>query len=211
MKRDIDLARQLLLEIEHRGVECSLSVLRPGQGEDVDQRVRYHLRLLIDAGLLKEVDRTKSGVPCVRLTHEGHELIELIRSDVRWREAKWACQERTGGLSLIVIRQVLLAWADDRGGRVAAYRYGRRRRLPMAPALMEGEYVRPRYAAYRPEPYRAPRVADVAGQPWAEPAVRYVPVHDDYRMWDRSTVGVDVDGDGIVDYEVDAVLPDYLI
>ena len=28
MKRDVDLARQLLLDIENRGTDCSVSVLR---------------------------------------------------------------------------------------------------------------------------------------------------------------------------------------
>ena len=111
MKRDLDLARQLLLDIENRGTDCSVSVLRSGSNHQSEEQVRYHLRLLIDAGLLKEIDRTSAGIPCVRLTHEGHELLELARSEPRWREAKYACQERLGGLSLTVIRGILLRWA----------------------------------------------------------------------------------------------------
>src|SRR5262245_15160241 len=80
MKRDIDLARQLLLDIEGRGADCSVSVLRTDVNHDAEERVRYHLRLLVDAGLLKEIDRTASGVPCLRLTDAGHELIELARN-----------------------------------------------------------------------------------------------------------------------------------
>ena len=78
MKRDLDLARQLLLDIESRGADCSTSVLRSGPNHDLQERIRYHLRLLIDAQLLQEVDRTSSGVPCVRLTHEGHELLGIV-------------------------------------------------------------------------------------------------------------------------------------
>ncbi len=83
MKRDVDLCRQLLLDIEGRGVDCSLSVLRTGGEHEAEPRVKHHLRLLVDAGYLKEVDRTSDGVPCVRLTDQGHELIELARSESR--------------------------------------------------------------------------------------------------------------------------------
>lgn len=111
MKRDLDLARQLLVDIESCGADCSVSTLRGEPDHDAQERIRHHLRLLIDAGLLKEVDRTSAGVPCVRLTHEGHELLELSRGESRWNEAKWICQERFGGVSLTVIRDILLRWA----------------------------------------------------------------------------------------------------
>jgi len=111
MKRDIDLARQLLLDIEARGADCSVSVLRTAADHQSEDRVRYHLRLLIDAGYLKEIDRTTNGVPCLRLTDAGHELIELTRSESRWRHAKRACHEHTGGVSLTVIRGLLVKWA----------------------------------------------------------------------------------------------------
>jgi hypothetical protein len=129
MKRDLDLARQLLLDIEARDADCSVSVLKPtplreslngtanhnfaSSNFDSDERIRYHLRLLIDGGYLREVDRTTAGVPCVRLTHDGHELIELTRREELWREAKWLCQEHTGGLSLTVIRTFLVRLATD--------------------------------------------------------------------------------------------------
>ncbi|TWU28280.1 DUF2513 domain-containing protein [Bythopirellula polymerisocia] len=122
MKRELDLARQLLLDIESRGPDCSVSVLRPNvnhssvANHESEERIRYHLRLLIDAGLLKEVDRTTAGIPCVRLTHEGHELLELARHENLWREAKWLCQERTGGLSLTVIRTFMVRLAVGPSG-----------------------------------------------------------------------------------------------
>jgi hypothetical protein len=157
MKRDIDLARRLLLDIENRGADCSVGVLRSEPNHETEERIRYHLRLLIDAGLLKEVDRTSSGVPCVRLTYEGHELLELTRSEARWREAKWTCQERTGGQSLIAIRALLLRWAV--AGPVNEFppvAYGRRRSyLPMASHYPH--HHRPlvyRRDSYRFEPYR---------------------------------------------------------
>jgi hypothetical protein len=135
MKRDLDLSRQLLLDIEARGVDCSVSALntdpishsatngRVGtnghvngfvhSSYELDERIRYHLRLLIDGGYLKEVDRTTAGVPCVRLTHDGHELLELARHEPLWREAIYLCQERTGGESMTAIRTFLIRLATQ--------------------------------------------------------------------------------------------------
>lgn len=137
MKRDIDLARQLLLDIEARGADCSVSVLRTTADHDVEERVRYHLRLLVDAGFLKEVDRTSSGVPCLRLTDAGHELIELCRSESRWRHAKYACQQATGGLAIAVVRGILLEWA------LVAVPRRRRYRAPADHVLVDRRYAAP--------------------------------------------------------------------
>jgi len=219
MKRDLDLARQLLLDIENRGTDCSVSVLRSGSNNQSEEQVRYHLRLLIDADLLKEIDRTSAGIPCVRLTHEGHELLALARSEPRWREAKYACQERLGGLSLTVIRSILLRWAI-----AATRRAPRTPRTPVGRRLRyETDLARER-APYRVEPYRtAERPID--RDYFEEDNVRYVNVRpevDEYRERPyrygieprygiEHRYGVDLDGDGRVDAEIDSMLPGYLI
>ncbi|MCA9258537.1 MAG: DUF2513 domain-containing protein, partial [Planctomycetales bacterium] len=210
MKRDIDLARQLLLDIESRGADCSVSVLRTGPNHDAEERIRYHLRLLIDAGLLKEVDRTASGVPCVRLTHDGHETIELIRNEARWREAKWICQQRCGGLSLTVVRGILLRWAVSSRYASTHPTYGRRRRsyvptsyVPSHLAhthLADEDYYRVR-SGYRMEPYRFDGYYyPEARETWQDDD-RYVWRHaDNVDRWrERWHVnGADLNGDGVV-------------
>lgn len=203
MKRDLDLARQLLLEIENHGTDCSVSVLRSGPESETEESIRYHLRLLIDAELLKEIDRTSTGIPCVRLTHDGHELLELVRNESRWREAKWTCQDRTGGLSLKVIRGILLHWALTGPKRLPRQRLVATSR----PSHYEPEAVASR-PAYRVEP-----------QPledrsyWEEDNVRYVRVRaEEGRSRERVVrEGIDLDGDGIADLSYDASLPGYLI
>lgn len=127
MKRDLDLARQLLFDIEAHGANCALSTLRAGATESADECVRYHLRLLIDAQFVKEIDRTTSGVPCVRLTNAGHELLELARSDARWHDACRSVAETTGGESLTVIRALLVKWAIDSASRPERPAYRRYR------------------------------------------------------------------------------------
>lgn len=199
MKRDVDLARQLLLDIENRGADCSVSVLRPGPNHEAEERVRYHLRLLIDAGLLKEIDRTAGGVPCVRLTDAGHEMIELTRSEACWRDAKWACHERTGGLSLLVIRSVLLRWAVD------ASRLPPRRRYTSVPQeWLEGRH-RGRRSPYQLEPYVEDEVARAA-----EDEVHYIRVRSGrHNGWQLN--GVIDEAVVPASVERDATLPEFLI
>lgn len=211
MKRDIDLARGLLLDIEARGTDCSVSVLRTDANHDAEERVRYHLRLLVDAGYLKEVDRTASGVPCLRLTDAGHELIELVRVESRWREAKWACQERTGGLSLTVVRGILLEWAlgARRGPRL------RRRYRTAAPLVVDRPYDYEYEPAYDFEPpydrgYGLDGVAiEDSWRAADRDGVRYVRIEPRRNGgWRprRGKLNGELDGEAFA-----ATLPDYLI
>lgn len=204
MKRDIDLARQLLRDIEKRGADCSVSVLhtRTRTDHEYDEQIRYHLRLLIDAGLLKEIDRTSEGIPCVRLTNDAHEFLELTGSESRWREVKYACQERTGGLSLSVIQSLLMRWALGPIGRE-----WRRPRAYFSPGYRP-ESFSSRYreeSAYHVEPHG---FHDHDG--FSDHDARYVRVGPEYRdRWARA--GFDLDGDGHIDTEFDTSAPGYVL
>lgn len=177
MKRDIDLARQLLFDIESRGPDCSLTALRQGSlpadyvrertTTEPNDRIRYHLRQLIDAGLVKEIDRTNAGVPCVRLTHAGHELVELSRCETRWQDAKACVFDATGGISLAAVQTMLTKWAvegaarADRYGHYANTVYGRRayRAYETRAPYYHRTQPRRRYEAYRVD-YREPLLRD---------------------------------------------------
>lgn len=189
MKRDIDLCRQLLLDIENHGTDCSLSVLRTSVAQDADEHIRYHLRLLIDAGFVKEIDRTSAGVPCVRLTSSGHEFIELVRGDARWREAKWIVQEQTGGQSLTVMRALLTKWAVENTARSGRHRlddrdeHYRDERLRRYRRTYRSQYHLPHY--YHPEHYRTEhyRTEPYRTEPYRTEPYRYEPhMVDSYRF-----------------------------
>lgn len=130
MKRDVDLVRHILFEIERHGADCTLELLRDGSSREIDERTRYHLRLCIDAGLAKELDRTASAAPCVRLTNAGHEFLDICRGDDRWQAAKWVVHQQTGGLSLAVLRAVLTKWAVQGISRTERQRRWRRTYRP---------------------------------------------------------------------------------
>lgn len=187
MKRDLDLCRQLLADIEAHGPDCAVTALRPGVAGEAEETVRYHVRLLIDAGLVKEVDRPSSAVPCVRLTSAGHELLELAHSESVWREARWVVGERTGTQSLAVIRAVLAHWAYEAAVHGDGYRP---RRLPVRGYLPYAH----RPAPLRVEPRRRfERDLDAVG-----PRVARRPVRSPYAYLER------FDWDGPVDWR-DAV------
>jgi len=201
MKRSLDLARKLLLDIENRGSNCSVSVLRTGPDNSAEERVRYHLQLLIDAGLLSEVDRTSAGIPCVRLTHEGHELLELTRSESLWQEAKWICQERLGGLSLTMIRQLLLRMTL---GGSPGYATPRRTYVSRRPRV-ENE-------SYRVEPLRSiHRLDDRDGV--EERRVSYVRVRPESAVSKDRILryGLDWEDESQLDSSLDSIFPAHLI
>lgn len=112
MKRDVDLMRRLLLEIEVRDAKSPIDALGCEAWHDGGERIRFHIRLLVDAGLLKEAGHNSAGVPCVRLTHEGLEFIELARNEVRWSAAKSAVRTATGGIPFASLKALLAhrAW-----------------------------------------------------------------------------------------------------
>lgn len=159
MKRDLDLCRQLLADIENHGPDCAVTGLRPGVSGEAEETVRYHIRLLIDGGFVKEVERPSATVPCVRLTNAGHELLELSASEGRWREAKWVVGERTGTQSLTVIKSVLTRWASEAALYGEAWRPRRAYRTYRPTTRSYFTRVEPRYRFERDvEPTVEPRV-----------------------------------------------------
>ena len=199
MKRDVDLIRQLLFDLERQGADCAVDAMRNGAAHEIDERSRYHLRLMIDAGLAKETDRTSAGQPCLRLTNAGHEFLDLCRGEGRWREAKWLVHEQTGGLSLTVLRAVLTKWAVEGFARSERQRRWRRSYRPYyqerneyhgEPAYREPVYREP---AYRVDSYRYEREPAFKDEP-----IRLVRPRRNYReaiepsgRWDHELAGLD--------------------
>jgi hypothetical protein len=151
MKRDLDLVRQILLCIEHRGGQCPLDALRSDLRHESDERVRYHLELVIDAGLAIEIERVVVTPFGVRLTHAGHEFIEVARDDARWRAAKAVVIEESGGQSLGLIKALLMKWAWREVAEHRRHRHPRRRYYRYvenwAPTWWDNAYTRSPSAA----------------------------------------------------------------
>lgn len=89
MKRDMELCRRILLDLENKSFGAGLIML---EYKDIDPAVvAYHIKLLDDVGLIEAEDisslsrlrwRVKS------ITWEGHDFLDAIKEDSRWAKAK---------------------------------------------------------------------------------------------------------------------------
>jgi hypothetical protein len=116
MKRDMDLARRILLDLE----ESPDADGAGGMGIEIEgrteQEISYHVALLHEAGLLHAIDGSADDEICwmpVRLTWDGHEFLDASREPGRWEKAKRTVLEKTGGLSFEAIKQVLFQLLRD--------------------------------------------------------------------------------------------------
>ena len=105
MKRDLDLVRAILLDIEARGTP--LELIDPEIDGHDELAISYHVMLLEDAGLIRAMDRTAIGVfrwSAGALTWRGHELVESFRDDALWESAKAdVAMAAAGGMPFEVI------------------------------------------------------------------------------------------------------------
>ena len=110
MKRDVDLARDILAQVEGFPFD--------GKPRDVKfeghprEEISYHVMLLEEAGLLKAANHSSmDGIEYIpiRLTHAGHEFIEAARQDTLWKEAKDATLRSTGTLTIEGLKITLAA------------------------------------------------------------------------------------------------------
>ena len=108
MKRDMDLVRQILMEIEKASTFTQEIELRipPYSAEEI----YYHVQLLDEAGLIesvKFVDRARIEIYPLRLTWEGHEFLDAARDDTRWNKVKGA-MAKAGGFVFEVAKALLI-------------------------------------------------------------------------------------------------------
>ena len=114
MKRDMDLVRKLLFEIQDCTDLMSISSGEPETmpaGYSVTQ-VDEHLRLLEEAGYITgEAARMLGGKDFawmdLRLTWNGQEFAELARSDTAWRNAMQKIASTTGTVTLELLKATL--------------------------------------------------------------------------------------------------------
>ena len=113
MKRDDDLLRKLLLDLE---VADRVITGQHAVEEYSQEQVSYHLALILQAGLAQgpqpiysvgNADPTiPAAVAVMRLTNEGHDFISTIRSDTVWERTKSKAKEVGGDVSLSILKEI---------------------------------------------------------------------------------------------------------
>ena len=115
MKRDMDLIRKILFEIESKKpfeVIHNLSI----EGYD-KQEVAYHCEMLYQEGLIKnyysgDCDNF-DGVLFFRgqdLTWQGHDFLETIRQDTIWNKTKKTIAEKGLAITVGTIKTIATAF-----------------------------------------------------------------------------------------------------
>ncbi len=94
MKRDLDLIRQLIIDIEHNP-DNAVSFMDSGNKKEI-----AHLKLLSQekgqAGFVEinEKHLLENVYTAKRLTFKGYEVFELIKDENRWQDAKNLFKEK---------------------------------------------------------------------------------------------------------------------
>jgi hypothetical protein len=117
MKRDWDTIREILLCLEEKGPEehsLRLSNFQEGRSSEFS----YHVELLIEAGLIRGemVKAMGQKVPdfiITRLTWEGHELLDAIKSDTIWNKTKESFISKGLSMSFELVKSMAIKIASD--------------------------------------------------------------------------------------------------
>ncbi len=116
MKRDMDLIRKMLLEIEEipagEVYETDDSVI-PTEPEVLCE----HFELLADAGFLKNPQSEMSGSGfCLGLSWDGHDLLDSIRPQQRWDMIRSKTGEALNSLTFGLLKELGISYAKQELG-----------------------------------------------------------------------------------------------
>ena len=110
MLRNWDIIRKILLKIEQLPTEDSTFTSNELEGVD-SESVAYHMRLLLESGLIIGGCREALGPPLChasRLTWEGHEFLDKIKNEALWLKIKTTARTKSVELSFSVIKDLAI-------------------------------------------------------------------------------------------------------
>ncbi|HLO32744.1 MAG TPA: DUF2513 domain-containing protein [Anaerolineales bacterium] len=108
MKRDMDLARKILLMVEQQPTyRQKITLDIPGYSSE---EISYHVLLLAEANLIEtEISSRQSAeYKPKRLTWEGHEFLDAVKQDARWKKVK-DVMEDVGGFVFEIAKPVAIS------------------------------------------------------------------------------------------------------
>jgi hypothetical protein len=109
MKRDWDIIREILINTEN--LEANESLTLSSFGADKAYNISYHVELLDEAGIIyaslsQSAGRGPTHFHVHRLTWEGHEFLDSIKSKSTWEKTKSLIRDKGGAMSFDVIKGV---------------------------------------------------------------------------------------------------------
>ena len=109
MKRDMELVRNILLEIEDQYIDVALYDLGV-EGYDF-KTIAYHCRILYEAKLINDysghyAENELQNFGVGSLTWEGHEFLDKVRDDTVWGKTKETMKDKGIPFGLDAIKQI---------------------------------------------------------------------------------------------------------
>lgn len=102
MKRDMDLLRSILFQVEAMPPYTQNEILIEGHS---NEEVCEHIRLAYESGLIEAIVHKTMPVAVVkRLTPAGHDFLESVRSEAAWKRAKDTTIQKTGSLTFEALK-----------------------------------------------------------------------------------------------------------
>lgn len=110
MKRDMDLIRDILLQIEKQDINMSQYEPIAVEGH-TPMEVMQHVKLMEQRGLVKDCLYDFACNTCVRtITWEGYDYLELIRQDTIWSKIKKTIAEKGLAITVGTIKTIATAF-----------------------------------------------------------------------------------------------------
>ena len=108
MKRDFELIKEILLQVENhkdpnKWVKLDIK-------NETHENVAHHVKLLAQAGLLDAIDASSSdGIDWIpkSLTWEGHDFLENARNDTVWKKTLQLVKDKGGSISFSIFQNLL--------------------------------------------------------------------------------------------------------
>ena len=115
MKRDLELVREILLEVEKANADPDewINLRIPDRAPAL---VSYHVKLLHDAGLLEATDLSDLSGSCWAprsLTWAGHEFLDAARNDTVWNKALSTLKDKAPSVPFEIVKAVVIKTCKD--------------------------------------------------------------------------------------------------
>ena len=112
MTRDMELIRKILFAIEDKYVDVALYDIKIAGYEA--KAIAYHCAILHEAGLLSDYKGQYAGGELYsfgvgRLTWEGHELLDKIKSDTVWNRTKETIKTKGLPFAVEIVKEIATA------------------------------------------------------------------------------------------------------
>ncbi|MEM5663385.1 DUF2513 domain-containing protein [Bacillus cereus] len=115
MKRNMELVRNILIQIEEHNPRTVVKVIMEENDQFTEDEIDYHLKLMVDAGLIDgQAKRVMGGGLMVNvrgLTWQGHDFLDAARNDKVWEKAEATAQDKGMDLSslpLDIVKDLLV-------------------------------------------------------------------------------------------------------